>query len=103
MLSSWDRLLMVLGSGGCSLPVKWRRGSELYCSLFIITRERIHQCRGEQMSDEQHFKVVDRRPFNPDGTPREVPPEEHRAAEAPSSEPLQDTTQGPERPGAPSV
>lgn len=29
------------------------------------------------MDEEQpNFKVVDRRPFNPDGTPREVPPEE---------------------------
>jgi hypothetical protein len=29
------------------------------------------------MSEEQPtFKVVDRRPFNPDGTPRELPPEE---------------------------
>jgi hypothetical protein len=37
------------------------------------------------MSEEQesNFKVVDRRPFNPDGTPREAPPEDQ--AEAPSA------------------
>jgi len=34
------------------------------------------------MSEEQPtFKVVDRRPFNPDGTPRELSPEERREAE----------------------
>jgi hypothetical protein len=34
------------------------------------------------MSEEQPtFKVVDRRPFNPDGTPRELSPEEQREAE----------------------
>ena len=33
------------------------------------------------MSEEQTFKVVDRRPFNPDGTPRELSPEEQEAAE----------------------
>ena len=34
------------------------------------------------MAEEQPtFKVVDRRPFNPDGTPRELSPEEQREAE----------------------
>ena len=34
------------------------------------------------MGEEQPtFKVVDRRPFNPDGTPRELSPEEQREAE----------------------
>jgi len=34
------------------------------------------------MAEEQPtFKVVDRRPFNPDGTPRELSPEEKEAAE----------------------
>jgi Domain of unknown function (DUF1844) len=34
------------------------------------------------MAEEQpKFKVVDRRPFNPDGTPRELSPEEKEAAE----------------------
>src|SRR5436853_7507872 len=34
------------------------------------------------MDEEQPlFKVVDRRPFNPDGTPRELSPEERREAE----------------------
>src|SRR5439155_11149947 len=34
------------------------------------------------MAEEQPtFKVVDRRPFNPDGTPRELSPEEKREAE----------------------
>ena len=34
------------------------------------------------MSDEQPtFKVVDRRPFNPDGTPRELSPEEKQETE----------------------
>src|SRR5438132_4621248 len=50
------------------------------------------------MSDEEQpvFKVVDRRPFNPDGTPRELSPEEkqetERVAESlktPAAEPLQ--------------
>jgi len=35
------------------------------------------------MSDQQPtFKVVDRRPFNPDGTPRELSPEEKKQEEA---------------------
>lgn len=35
------------------------------------------------MDDDQPvIKVVDRRPFNPDGTPRELSPEEKQAAEA---------------------
>ena len=34
------------------------------------------------MDEEQPlFKVVDRRPFNPDGTPRELSPEEKQEAE----------------------
>src|SRR5207237_10177030 len=34
------------------------------------------------MGEEQPtFKVVDRRPFNPDGTPRELSPEEQQEAE----------------------
>lgn len=33
------------------------------------------------MAEEQTFKVVDRRPFNPDGTPRELSLEEQEAAE----------------------
>src|SRR5712692_7671900 len=34
------------------------------------------------MDDQQPtFKVVDRRPFNPDGTPRDLPPEEKREPE----------------------
>src|SRR5713226_3147613 len=41
--------------------------------------------RWSEMSNEQQtFKVVDRRPFNPDGSPRELSPEEEaeRAAAA---------------------
>ena len=38
------------------------------------------------MDDEQPvIKVVDRRPFNPDGTPRELSPEEKEASEAADS------------------
>ena len=38
------------------------------------------------MDDDQPvIKVVDRRPFNPDGTPRELSPEERDAAEAANS------------------
>ena len=38
--------------------------------------------RKHSMSEEQPtFKVVDRRPFNPDGTPRELSPEEKEEAE----------------------
>lgn len=38
------------------------------------------------MDDDQPvIKVVDRRPFNPDGTPRELSPEEREAAEASDS------------------
>jgi len=34
------------------------------------------------MDDQQsNFKVVDRRPFNPDGTPRELSPEEKEETE----------------------
>jgi len=35
--------------------------------------------------DQPVIKVVDRRPFNPDGTPRELSPEEKEASEAASS------------------
>src|SRR2546430_3744411 len=55
------------------------------------------------MDDQQsNFKVVDRRPFNPDGTPRELSPEEkeetERVAEslkvpAAESAPRQESTQ----------
>ena len=39
------------------------------------------------MDDEQPtLKVVDRRPFNPDGTPRELSPEEKEAAERAAAE-----------------
>src|SRR5262245_40448300 len=38
------------------------------------------------MAEEQPtFKVVDRRPFNPDGTPRELSPEEQEAQQAADS------------------
>ena len=38
------------------------------------------------MDDDQPIiKVLDRRPFNPDGTPRELSPEEREAAEASNS------------------
>jgi hypothetical protein len=40
----------------------------------------------EKMSEQQPtFKVVDRRPFNPDGTPRELSPEEKKEQEAASA------------------
>jgi hypothetical protein len=39
------------------------------------------------MNDEPTFKVVDRRPFNPDGTPRELSPEEKQEAER-TAEPI---------------
>lgn len=41
------------------------------------------------MAEEQpKFKVVDRRPFNPDGSPRELSPEEKEAAERAAPPPL---------------
>jgi hypothetical protein len=52
--------------------------------------------------DEQQptFKVVDRRPFNPDGTPRELSPEERaeneRAAEAAAAVNLQPQSAAPQ-------
>lgn len=50
------------------------------------------------MSDEQtNFKVIDRRPFNPDGTPRDIPREEQPAEGAPSSASPQTTTQDAEK------
>jgi Domain of unknown function (DUF1844) len=61
--------------------------------------------------DEEHptFKVVDRRPFNPDGTPRELSPEEkeesERAAAAAKAAVAAETAQPrpePARPAAPS-
>ena len=55
------------------------------------------------MDDQQStFKVVDRRPFNPDGTPRELSPEEkqetERVAESLKVPPAETTQrQGPTR------
>jgi hypothetical protein len=44
------------------------------------------RAEGFQMDEEQPtFKVVDRRPFNPDGTPRELSPEEKAESEAAAS------------------
>jgi hypothetical protein len=47
------------------------------------------------MNDEPTFKVVDRRPFNPDGTPRELSPEEkeetERVAESLEAPPAEST------------
>ncbi len=41
---------------------------------------------GNPMNDEQtNFKVTDRRLFNPDGTPREVPPEERPEPKPPAA------------------
>ena len=63
------------------------------------------------MDDQQPtFKVVDRRPFNPDGTPRDVPPDERKAehveepvtSTAPESAPPQAATQTATPPPAPS-
>ena len=50
--------------------------------------------------DEQqsNFKVTDRRLFNADGSPREVPPEERPAPEKPKAEPV---TKGEETPVQP--
>ena len=46
------------------------------------------------MDDEQPiFKVVDRRPFNPDGSPRELSPEEQ--PERPAPEPVRASTPEP--------
>ncbi|HYJ86831.1 MAG TPA: DUF1844 domain-containing protein [Pyrinomonadaceae bacterium] len=50
------------------------------------------------MNDEQpNFKVTDRRLFNPDGTPRDVPPEEKPEPKpAPAPELARDPTPAPE-------
>ncbi len=46
------------------------------------------------MDDQQPtFKVVDRRPFNPDGTPRELSPEEKAEADRAAKGPVVDATQ----------
>src|SRR5215470_6680895 len=51
-----------------------------------VTRSRYHTAGAsllQSMSEQQPtFKVVDRRPFNPDGTPRELSPEEKKEQEA---------------------
>ena len=53
--------------------------------------------------DEQqsNFKVTDRRLFNADGSPREVPPEERPAPEPPKIEPAEPPTKGEETPVQP--
>jgi hypothetical protein len=57
------------------------------------------------MAEEQSsFKVVDRRPFNPDGTPRELSPEEQEAADRaapPPDSPAPPTTATPTQAAAP--
>jgi hypothetical protein len=59
-----------------------------------------------EMDDQQStFKVVDRRPFNPDGTPRELSPEEkeetERVAESLKVTPAESTErQGPAQPAS---
>jgi hypothetical protein len=54
------------------------------------------------MDDEQPvIKVVDRRPFNPDGTPRELSPEEKEASEAANSSKV--SAVEPPKPAAPSA
>jgi len=52
--------------------------------------------------DEQQptFKVVDRRPFNPDGTPRDVPPEEKAEKESAAEPAKISTPEGPAQPPA---
>lgn len=48
------------------------------------------QLKGRQMNEEQpSYKVTDRRLFNPDGSPREVPPEEQPE---PKSQPTPEST-----------
>lgn len=39
-------------------------------------------CKLQMNDDQPVIKVLDRRPFNPDGTPRELSPEEKEASEA---------------------
>jgi len=54
------------------------------CSIHLNLKKRVsglsrreRSILSKRMDEEQPtFKVVDRRPFNPDGTPRDVPPEE---------------------------
>ena len=56
----------------------------------------------QTMDDEQPvIKVVDRRPFNPDGTPRELSPEEKEASDAANSSKVA-AVEPPEPPAAPS-
>src|SRR2546429_6573139 len=51
------------------------------------------------MDDQQStFKVVDRRPFNPDGTPRELSPEEKREAERVAESLKTPVAESPQRP-----
>src|SRR5947208_13829224 len=51
------------------------------------------------MDDQQsNFKVVDRRPFNPDGTPRELSPEEKQEAERVAESLKIPATETPQRP-----
>jgi hypothetical protein len=59
-----------------------------------LTLNRLHigwsQLKGRQMNEEQpSYKVTDRRLFNPDGSPREVPPEEQPE---PKSQPTLEST-----------
>ncbi len=51
----------------------------------------------EMNDEEQNFKVIDRRPFNPDGTPRDVPRDEQPAEGAPSSASPQTKTPAAEK------
>src|SRR5262245_42207096 len=54
------------------------------------------------MADDQPtFKVVDRRPFNPDGTPRELTEEEKREAERVAESLKIPAAETAERPAAP--
>ena len=60
----------------------------------------LHAGVSSTMDEEQPtFKVVDRRPFNPDGTPRELSPEEkeesERAAAAAKAAVAAETAQPP--------
>ena len=54
------------------------------------------------MSDDQPtFKVVDRRPFNPDGSPRELSPEEKQEAERVADSLKLPATESAPKPAAP--
>jgi len=48
-------------------------------------------------NDQPNFKVTDRRPFNPDGSPRDLPPEEKPE---PKPEPVAATAEAPAAPVA---